>query len=161
MLLQVSSNSIHAYVLGVHGDNQVVAWSSATIGGAPLETPRPATLSPAANGNAHALLDRHELERECAERAESIISTKGATPFGIASIIANMTASILLDKRNVRPVSHFQPEFECCISLPAVLGRRGIVRTIKMPLDAEEERKIAETAMKVKEQLDGIELPEA
>ncbi|KAL5344864.1 hypothetical protein ACLOAV_010261 [Pseudogymnoascus australis] len=131
----VAANSIDLYVLGVHGDSQVVAWSTATIGGVPIDK----SLLPNT-------FNRAELANECKHRSQSIIQAKGATPFGIGSIVSSICSSILLDKRNVRPISHFQLEFSCCFSLPVVLGRKGIMRTIQMPLNSDENADIAKSA---------------
>lgn len=129
----------------MHGDSQVVAWSTATIGGIPIDVALPP-----------GTFDRAELVSECKHRSESIIRAKGSTPFGIGSTVASICSSILFDKRNVRPISHFQPEFGCCFSLPVVLGRKGVIRTIQMPLDSEEQAGIAESAKKLRGTIERI-----
>ncbi|KAH8902823.1 lactate dehydrogenase [Coniochaeta sp. PMI_546] len=143
----VAANSIDIYALGVHGDSQVVGWSAATIGGVPLNQ----SLS------SESLVDRVGLAEECRHQAKSIVKAKGATPFGMGSIVSSICSSILSDKRNVRPISHFQPKFGCYFSLPVVLGRKGIIRTIQMSLDSDEEAKIAESARKLRSEIDGIQ----
>jgi len=132
---RVAASSIDLYVLGVHGDSQVVAWSTATVGGIPIDK----ALAPNT-------FDHAELAKECKRRSQTIIQAKGAMPFGIGSIVSSICSSILLDKRNVRPVSHFQPEFGCCLSMPVVLGRNGIIATIQMPLNSDEKVGIAGSA---------------
>lgn len=132
-------------MLGVHGDSQVVAWSSATIGGIPIDKSLPPNT-----------FNEAELANECKHRSQSIIQAKGATPFGIGSIVASICSSIFLDKRNVRPISHFQPEFGCCFSLPVVLGRKGIVRTIQMPLNGDEKAEIAKSAKRLRGTIEQI-----
>jgi L-lactate dehydrogenase len=122
-------------VLGAHGDSQVPAWSSATINGIPAYTVLPPDSF------------RHdELAQEFKKRAESIFYAKGATSFGIGSVVASICASILSDSGDVRPISHFQPDFGCCFSLPVILGRNGIVKTIKVPHEAGEDAAIAKSA---------------
>lgn len=122
-------------MLGVHGDNQVVGWSLATIGGVPIHTSLPSSA-----------INRAELEKECKQRSQDIIEAKGTMPFGIGSAVSSICASILFDKRNVRAVSHYQPDYGCCLSMPVILGRKGIVGTIKMPLSSGEETAIADSA---------------
>ncbi|KAH7131030.1 lactate dehydrogenase/glycoside hydrolase [Dactylonectria macrodidyma] len=141
----VAAKSIDIHVLGVHGDPQVVAWSAATIGGIPIDK----SLLPNT-------LNRAELSDECKNRSRSIVRAKGATPFGIGSIVSSMCSSILLDKRNVRPVSHFQPKFGCCFSLPSVLGRKGVVSTISVSLDSDEEADMAKSVKELKESIDWV-----
>ncbi len=132
-------------MLGVHGDYQVAAWSSATVNGIRLDT----VLPPES-------FKHDELTKECRERADSIFSAKGATPFGIGSAVTSICVSILSDRGDVRPISHFQPDFGCCFSLPVVLGRKGIVKTIKMPLDTDESAAIARSAERLKGTMDRI-----
>lgn len=141
----MAANSIQLSVLGVHGDCQVAAWSSATINGIPLDK----VLSPDSFG-------RDELAQECKKRAENIFYAKGATPFGIGSVVASICASILLDKGEIRPISHFQPEYGCCFSLPVILGRKGIVKTIKMPLASDENAAIAKSAQRLKSTMERV-----
>jgi len=86
------------------------------------------------------------------QRAESIFYAKGATLFGIGSVVANICASVRFDRRDVQPISHFQPEFGCCFSLPVVLGSKGIMKTIKMPLETDENAAIARSAKRLKRQ---------
>ncbi|KAH7216378.1 hypothetical protein DER44DRAFT_857389 [Fusarium oxysporum] len=141
----IAANSIDIHVLGVHGNSQVVAWSAATVAGVPINTSIPPNI-----------LDRVELADECKHWSQSIIRAKGSTPFGLGSIVSSLCASIFLDKRNVRPVSHFQPDFGCYFSLPAVIGKKGVMSTIQMTLDSDEEAHIAKSAKELSETIDWI-----
>jgi L-lactate dehydrogenase len=119
----------------VHGGAEVFAWSVATIRGSPITQ----ALSISAK-------DRADLEDQCKDRPEMIFQAKGSTPYGISSVVYMMCAAILADERKICPVSHFQPEYGVCMSLPVVLGRRGISGTIQMPLSNEEVGSLAESA---------------
>ncbi|KAK0641840.1 lactate dehydrogenase [Cercophora newfieldiana] len=140
----IASNSIDVYVIGVHGESEVAAWSTATVGGIPIDQ----TISP------EAMTERAELEEQCRQQGRAIVQAKGSTPFGMGSVVASICASIALDKRNVKAVSHWQPEYECCFSLPVVLGRKGIVRNVEVPLNEEEKAKIEESVGTLKKQLE-------
>lgn len=135
------------YVVGVHGESQVPAWSAATIGGVGIDQ---------ALAEAGTRIDRKKLADECKRRTNEIRREKGATPFGTGAVVASICASVLQDKRNVRPVSHFQPEYGCCLSAPAVLGRGGTVKTIPLPLAEEEQKAVAESAARVKRAVDDL-----
>ncbi|KAL2821160.1 lactate dehydrogenase/glycoside hydrolase [Aspergillus granulosus] len=138
----VAASSIDLYVLGLHGEHQVAAWSTATVGGVALDKSVPTnTLNYAA------------LADECRHKSQSIFRVKGATPYGVGAAVSSLCSSILLDKRNVRPVSHFQPDFGCCFSLPVVLGREGILKTIHMPLEKDEWARISESATTLRDML--------
>lgn len=136
------------YVVGVHGElTQVTAWSAASVGGVHVDKSLSA---------AEFLTTRAEVEQESQQRAQTIVRAKGSMPFGMGSVVASICASIVLDKRNVRAVSHYQPEFGCYFSLPAVLGRGGIVQTVGVPLSAEEAARVADEAARVKAQMDAL-----
>jgi L-lactate dehydrogenase len=126
---EVAASSIDAYVLGEHGESQFVAWSLASIGGVPLSDALP---------DSAASIDKDAIAEETKNKATSIIENKGATNYGIGGVAASICKSILFDQRNIRPVSHWQEEMDVCLSVPAVLGRKGIVRTVGMPLSKEE-----------------------
>lgn len=115
------------------------------IGGIPIAEAMPAES-----------LDYGKILGECRDRTQLIMQHKGSRPLGIASVVAGTCTSILQDKRNIRPLSHFQPEYGCCFSLPALIGRQGIIGTMHMPLDQEEEAKIDESAKDLKKRLDNI-----
>lgn len=132
-------------MLGVHGADQVAAWSTATIGGMPIDK----ALQPET-------FDRTQLANLCKHRSQSIIRSKGATPLGIGSIVTSICVSIAEDRRNVRPISCYQPEYGCCFSLPVVLGRKGIVRRLEVPIDQEEKDAIRKSAEELKQTLDQI-----
>jgi len=138
--LDISSNHINAYVLGEHGDSQFVAWSCASIAGVPID-----------KAIAPETLNRVHLAEECKHEAQHIVKAKGSIAFGIGSIVAGICSSILFNKRDVRPVSHFQPDLGCCLSLPVVLGRKGIVHTVHLPLTTGEKAKLQESGDAVKE----------
>lgn len=137
----VAASSIDAYVLGEHGESQFVAWSRASIGGVPLESALPP----------NAQLDKEAIANDTKDKASSIIANKGATNYGIGGVAASLCKSILSDQRNIRPVSHFQEDLGVCLSLPAVIGREGVVRTVEMGLSEEERGKLEASAKALKE----------
>ncbi|KHO00391.1 lactate dehydrogenase [Metarhizium album ARSEF 1941] len=119
----------------------VAAWSTATVGGVALD-------KSLRHSNQ---IDRGKVAQECKDRSESAIRAKGANPFGISSIVCSICSSILLDKRNVRPISCFRPGYGCCFSWPVALGRRGIVRATDVPLNSTERAEIDEAAKRLKD----------
>ncbi|RFN54463.1 l-lactate dehydrogenase [Fusarium flagelliforme] len=140
----VSASSIDINVVGVHGQDQVVAWSSASVCGVPVS-------------EMHELSNekRMKLASACKTRSHEISLGKGAAPFGIGSITANICVSILLDKLDVAPVSHYQEQYQCCLSMPAVIGRQGVRHTPRLRLDEHEKAAIADSAKRLKR---GVEL---
>ncbi|KIW99624.1 L-lactate dehydrogenase [Rhinocladiella mackenziei CBS 650.93] len=132
----VDAGSVDAYVLGEHGESQMVAWSCITIGAVPLDQCLPPNTA----------INRKGIAAETKDKAAKIIEAKGATAYGIGALSASICKSILFDQRNVRPISHWVEELGCCLSLPVVLGRRGIVRSLNMPLNQEEKNMLAKSA---------------
>ncbi|KAM0111948.1 hypothetical protein ACP6JB_002299 [Aspergillus fumigatus] len=131
----VAADAIDIYVLGVQGLDEIVAWSTASVHGLPLASAVP--------GNTF-------------EISQAIIKAKGAMPLGIGAIISMICLSILGDQRHVLPISHFQEEFGCCFSLPVVLGRKGILRTISMPVNGEEWDGIVKSAAALNETIEHV-----
>jgi L-lactate dehydrogenase len=136
---EVAASSIDAYVLGEHGESQFVAWSLASIGGVPLDSV------------SSSKIDKNAIAEETKNKATTIIENKGVTNYGIGAVAASICKSILFDQRNIRPVCHWQEDLGVCLSLPAVLGRKGVVRTVPMPLNQEEKGKLEESAKTLKD----------
>lgn len=124
----VAHESVHAYVIGEHGDAQCIPWSIATIGGTPLET-HPQMTS--------AL--REEILQKTRQKAYEIIACKGATYYGIAACVAELCQNILFNTRRVVSVSHYLPEYNLCMSMPAVLGEKGVEKTESLLLNNQEQ----------------------
>ena len=136
----VAASSIDAYVLGEHGESQLVAWSHVGIGGVPLD-------QIVSEGE----IDKEGIAEETKQMAAKIMKAKGATNYGIGGVAASICKSILFDQRNIRPVSHWQEDLGVCLSMPAVIGREGVVRTIPMSLDGEERKNLEGSANSLKE----------
>ncbi|RVX73102.1 hypothetical protein B0A52_02228 [Exophiala mesophila] len=142
--IDVDAGSVDAYVLGEHGETQLVAWSLITIGALPLDQALPPST----------ILDRKEIAAETKDKAAKIIEAKGATAYGIGALTASICKSILFDQRIVRPISHWNEELGCCLSLPVVLGRKGVVRTLKIPLNEEEQKLLRNSAKTLRALID-------
>ncbi len=152
--LQVNIEDINAYVLGEHGDSQVPIYSSANIGGFPL--------------NDFAQQVGVEInESELAERTQNggaeIIGLKGATFYGIAMAVSNIVQSIMKDNRAIIPVAHvldesFGPWAGVAISLPCRLGWEGINQTLRIPMDYYEKSKMDASVNTLKEFAKELEL---
>jgi L-lactate dehydrogenase len=137
----VAASAVDAYVLGEHGESQVVAWSRASVAGVPLAQAVGDDVS----------IDQAAIADEVKNKAAGIIENKGATNFGIGGVVASLCRSILADQRDVRPVSHWQEALGVCLSMPATLGRKGVLRTVEMGLSGEEKRAVEASAKALKE----------
>jgi L-lactate dehydrogenase len=129
--LSINPNSIHAYVLGEHGDSQFVAWSTAHIGGVPIAQ-FPQIMK----------TDLEALALEARQKAYKIIECKGFTSFSVAACVATYCYDILSDAQRVLPVSCFVESLGVCLSMPVVLGRNGIEQMLPLPLNSDEQKKL-------------------
>lgn len=125
--LRVDSQHIHAYVLGEHGDSEVLTWSQVTVGGIPLEefcTGREVSICPD---------DYAEIDEKVRRAAYHIIEGKGATYYGIGSAIARIVEVILQDERSLLTVCTPMPDVagikDVTVSLPNLVGGDGIIQT--------------------------------
>ena len=138
-VLKIAESSIHAHVLGEHGDSQFVAWSSGTVGDVPLLS-LPAIQS----------LDRDQVAKEVRTKAYKIIQSKGSTFYGIGGCVAQIVKAILQDTRQVRPVSHYIESLNVCLSLPAVIGKEGICQSLMPPLNDQEKQQLEASASAIR-----------
>lgn len=145
--VNVSAKSIHAYILGEHGDSSFAAVSSATIGGKPL-------LSFPEMSPDHLSWAEDETRKD----AYKIISGKGATYYGIATAISHIVETIARDGRKVLPLSSVltgQYGLEnIALSLPCILGRSGIEQVIDLPLTSNELAALNKSASILRSHLD-------
>ncbi len=130
--LSVDPRSVHAYIIGEHGDSEIAAWSVARIAGVPLRD----YCAPGEGPDFDKLLDR--VRRAAAE----IIARKGYTSFAISSCVVRICEALLRDEHSVLPVSTLTTgQYGIAgvyLSLPCVVGRSGVERVIELPLDETE-----------------------
>jgi len=137
--LNIAEQSIHAHILGEHGDSQFPVWSSAQIAGVPILDFAQLTQK-----------DLDTLALEVKQKAHEIIKCKGSTFFGIAACTSAICESIIFDKKRIVPVSTFIEQFGLCLSMPAVLGCNGIEQIIPVPLNKKEKAQMEQSAQKIK-----------
>jgi L-lactate dehydrogenase len=138
--LGLAPHSVHAYVLGEHGDSEVLAWSSGKVGGVPVEEfatqiGRPIT------DDVKARID--DGVRRAAYR---IIEGKGATYYGIGAGIARIAKAIRDDESAVLTLSNIEGVNGVSLSLPRVLKATGVVATIQPVLSDEEAQALNHSA---------------
>lgn len=142
--LKVNPQSIHAYILGEHGDSSFPAISSAMVGGQPLTN-----------------CDRFSQDRavtacqKARTAAYKIIESKGATYYGIGTVIAHIVGKILQNSRTVLPVSiplhNYLGHSGVSLSVPCIVGRNGVEDTLEIKLDWEEKQLLEKSVKTVKQ----------
>jgi L-lactate dehydrogenase len=143
----IDVSHVHAYVVGEHGDSEVLVWSSLDVAGQPLPD-----LVASMDGSFTAE-DRRRVEDEVVHAAYRIIEGKGATSFGVGAVIAWAVDAMLRDRRSILTVSATNPEHGCALSLPRLVSGAGIVRTLGVSMDEDERDRLARSAEVLREHL--------
>lgn len=142
--LDINPRSIHTYVLGEHGDSSFPMISSATVGGQNLTSLEGFSYEKV--GTAY---------QDARDAAATIINTKGATFYGIGTVIKKIAATILRDAKTVLPLTvplqNYYGVSDVSLSVPCILGRNGIKRVLTANLDGGEQEKLHQSAQAVKQ----------
>ncbi len=145
--LKLAPQSIHAYVLGEHGDSEVLIWSAALAGNMPLET-----YAAEAGISLNAEIKNH-IDSEVRNAAYKIIAGKKATYYGIAAGIVRICKAISYDENAILSVSVYHSEVESVkdisISMPTVINRNGVSRVLYPELSASEHSLLHQSAQKI------------
>ena len=157
--LGISPHSVHAYVLGEHGDSEVLVWSSAVAGSVPLSSfaeQRDVPLTEALRG---------EIDDTVRNAAYRIIAGKGSTYYGIGAGLARIVEAVNRDEQTVLSVSNVTPEIEgvkdVALSLPRIIGAKGISATLVPDLDYGERKALRRSAEMLKEVQESLTLPQS
>ena len=138
--LTIAPHSVHAYVLGEHGDSEVLAWSSGKVGGVPVEEFATQIHRPITDE------DKARIDDGVRRAAYRIIEGKGATYYGIGAGIARIVRAIGDNEGAVLTLSNVQGSDSICLSLPRVLKAKGIETTIQPVLSNEEAQALKKSA---------------
>lgn len=150
----VDAHHVHAYVIGEHGDSEVLTWSLATVGGMPLsEFAR-------LRGIDFSDIVRTDIDHKVRGAAYAIINGKSATYYGIGSALARIVGVILHDQRAVMTVAVPTPDVlgvrNVCVALPRLLGGQGVLETFPMPLNEAEREDLRASARVIRQALDEL-----
>ncbi|MCB9988166.1 MAG: L-lactate dehydrogenase [Rhodospirillales bacterium] len=154
--LGVSSHSVHGYVLGEHGDSEVLHWSGTTVGNLPLADFAAQVEAPVTDSV------RTAIDNGVRRAADRIIAGKGATWFGIGAGMARIAQAIVDDEHAVltccTPVDDIEGIPDVCLSLPHVVSAAGIERTIYPALNDAERGALRRSAEILKEAIEAVGL---
>jgi L-lactate dehydrogenase len=142
-LLGIDQDSVHAYVIGEHGDSSFPVWSSVSVGAITLDQyglPDGISLP----------VIQHDLAAAVRARGRSIHERKGYTSYGVAAAVARILRAIVRDERRIFMVSVLAAEEyrigPVALSLPCIVGRGGIVRQLILAMSEEERRMLEHSA---------------
>ncbi|MGA9425720.1 MAG: L-lactate dehydrogenase [Terracidiphilus sp.] len=133
----VAVQNVHAYIAGEHGDSEIPLWSSASIGNVPVQgwhMPGHGVLSEQ---------EEHEIFESVRTAAYKIIQGKGATNYAVGLAVAAILEAILWNEGRVLPVSSLLTDYRgisnVCLSVPSIVGLRGVEGLLPVPMNAFEE----------------------
>ncbi|MEO1435449.1 MAG: L-lactate dehydrogenase [Bacteroidota bacterium] len=153
--MQVDVKSVHAYILGEHGDSELPAWSLTNLGGVSIQQ----------------YVETHDLKDSWPETSQRIfeavknsayhiIDYKGATNFAVGQALVRIVRAILRDSRSILTVSfQLKGEYEIediCLSVPCVVSKNGVERVLQADLNAEELKALHHSANVLQTSLESL-----
>ncbi len=150
----VDSHHVHGYVIGEHGDSEVLTWSLVTVGGMPLEA--------FARMRGLDLSDRvrRDIDLMVRRAAYAIIGGKGATYYGIGCALARIVDVVLHDQRSIltvcAPTADVAGVKDVTVALPRLVGGAGVMETFPLPLSETEQAQLRASAGVIRGALDGL-----
>lgn len=142
--LNLDSKQVEGFLCGEHGDSEFVAWSNVTVEGKPVTE----LLSEK---------DMDQMENYIKNEAYEIINLKGATFYGIASVVVDIVEAIALNQNKILPVSSRHEENDeipkICFGYPCIIGTNGITKRWKINLTEEEKEKLLKSAKTIEQYL--------
>ncbi len=138
--LDVDHRSVHAFIVGEHGDSEIALWSSATVSGVPLHD----------FCEMRGYFDHENAMREIGESVKKsayrIIERKGATYYGIAMAVLRICEAVVRDEKSILPVSAaLHGEFgieDVTLSVPAIVGKEGMEKIVPVSLSEDERTRL-------------------
>src|SRR6056297_748405 len=154
--LGVASKTVHAYVLGEHGDSEVLGWSEARAGNVPLRDFAAQIGAPLTNS----VMDR--IDAGVRRAAYTIIEGKGFTNYGIGAGIARIVRAIDRDEQAVLTVTTLTPEIagvpDVAVSVPRIVGRSGVSADLLPRLDRDEQDALGRSAALIRALTEAVPL---
>jgi L-lactate dehydrogenase len=152
----VDPRSVHAYIIGEHGDSEVPVWSLANIAGMRL----PQFCAVNGLGCDQPVLDT--IFAQTRDAAYAIIERKGATYYAIATGLTRICEAILRDQATVLSVSSYIEDYYgisgVCLSLPSVVDLGGVERIIYLDLSPDEIEGLQKSASLLRQSIDQLKL---
>ena len=154
--LDIDPRSVHAYIIGEHGDSEVPVWSTANVAGRKLLS---------ANWENLTKSDRQELTDifDCVKNAAyEIIQRKGYTSYAIGLVVTDIVKAILRSQERVLTVSGLVTGLygidNVCLGLPRVINEKGILKSVNLDLNPREEKQLHHSAQVLQEVFNNLNL---
>jgi L-lactate dehydrogenase len=141
--LGVNPASVEALTIGEHGTSEVLLWSSATIGGLPIQEACQQCGEPFEKV-------REAVERDVRYANITIIEGNNASQYGIGIVCARLTEAVLRDERSIFPVASYQAGYGVTLALPSVVGRGGVLRVLEPSMSDDERAQLQRSAARLR-----------
>jgi L-lactate dehydrogenase len=154
--LGVDARSVHAYVIGEHGDSELPVWSLANVAGMRL----PDFFK--AQGIAHDPAAMENIFLQTRDAAYRIVERKGATYYGVAAGLMRITQAVLRNQKTVLSVSSLIDDYyglgDVCFSLPTIVDRGGVKQVLRLTLDDDEVEELRRSGAILKKTIASLDL---
>ena len=154
--LDVDSRSIHAFIIGEHGDSELAVWSAANVSGIPLNH------FCELRGYFDHMESMDRIYQSVRDSAYEIIEKKGATYYGVAMAVCRIAESVIRNEHSIMPISVYLDGLyglhDICLSIPTVVGQEGAEKVLDIPLDLMEMGKLVYSAEELKKIIGALEL---
>ncbi len=152
--LGVDSRSVHAFIIGEHGDSEIAVWSSANVSGIPLHS------FCEMRGHFNHQSSMNAIAENVKNSAYEIINRKGATYYGIAMSVKRICEAIVRDEKSILPVSSIQHDnygiSGIALSMPVIVGRDGVECAVPIELSGQEALALHQSADTLKAVIDDV-----
>lgn len=154
--LSVDSQSVHAYIIGEHGDSEIAVWSSANVSGIPLDD------FCEMRGHYNHDKSQENIAEKVKNSAYEIIAKKRATYYGVAMAVKRICEAIIRDEKSILPISSMMHgEFgidDVVLSMPSIVGANGLETKVPISLSEDEEINLKKSADTLRSILDDCEI---
>lgn len=154
--LDVDSRSIHAFIIGEHGDSELAVWSAANVSGIPLNH------FCELKGYYDHMESMERIYQSVRDSAYEIIEKKGATYYGVAMAVCRIVESVIRNEHSIMPISVYLDGLyglhDICLSIPTVVGQDGAEKVLDIPLDLVETAKLMYSAEELKKIIGELKL---
>ncbi|MGB3402194.1 MAG: L-lactate dehydrogenase [Microcoleaceae cyanobacterium] len=154
--LSLDPRSVHAYIIGEHGDSEVPVWSKANVAGMNIC---------GGDWQGSPTFGSEELNNifeQVRNAAYEIIQRKGYTSYAIGLAVTDIVKAILRNQNRVLTVSSLVEGFydlpEICISLPTIVNRQGATKILNFSLNETEKKQLQQSAKVLREVFDDLDL---
>ena len=154
--LDVDSRSIHAFIIGEHGDSELAVWSAANVSGIPLNH------FCELRGYFDHMESMDRIYQSVRDSAYEIIEKKGTTYYGVAMAVCRIAESVIRNEHSIMPISVYLDGLyglhDICLSIPTVVGQEGAEKVLDIPLDLMEMGKLVYSAEELKKIIGELKL---